>query len=212
MLRRGDKQKTLNHIKNNRILKAIIFTLDKPSIISVISRDVARRLDIKNSFKITKHINVLEKIRIIKCLTPEIHKNKPGRVYGLTSKGINIKKKLCRETGCPFIYNEFKANWNNYGWSLTGTQKQAIIKAMTNQPKTQHEIRILLREFYRTRNNKKGKSAAILIARGNLNDILQKIIKRGIAEKFRFPRKRKMPTSKYCLTKKGLEIKELISL
>jgi DNA-binding PadR family transcriptional regulator len=197
-------------VKDNKIGKGIFAIMDKPKIVTEIEQDVAKRLDIKQ-LKVTRYISRFENEQFLACLTPKLKKDKPGRVYGLTDKGIRYKKQLCKKEGVKFIYRApIHMNWYNYGWCSTGAQKKAIIRAMTEKPQTQREIRTALGGFYRTRNYRKGKSAAILIARGNLNDILQKMLQRRIVELITIERKRKNPINRYKLTDKGLKIKEII--
>jgi len=125
----------LSGIYESRIRKAIVLTLNKPTILSEIAGSIVKILELQKSLKITRHIKILTDSGILKVLTPKLKNNKPGKVYGLTDKGKRIKKKICLQDGIPFIYNEPEnIDWHAYGWCLTGTQKKSIILALGRTP------------------------------------------------------------------------------
>lgn len=207
---RGEKSdKLATCIYRDRFKKAIISVIDKPTIISEIERNVAKRLDLKYERKINNYVEDLGKAGTIQCLTPELKKSKPGRVYSLSKIGVRIKKKICKKEKLSFVYNEIDdVNWENYGWCLTGTQKKSLITALDQKPLRQFEIRRKIKEFYRNRVNNRG------ISRQNLNDILKQMTSRGITIKeetwITKIKKRTRPVRKYKLSEEGLKIKEQV--
>ena len=201
----------LKLILKNQKTKYILLCLDKPKTISEITRCVSEKLNLTKNKKLSFQIKKLQKLNLVKILSFPNEKTHQGKILGLTKKGIEIATKIAKEEGENFEYKKLRnINWEDYAWCLAGTQKKAILKALKHIPQRQKEIREELAKFYRTRNFLKGKSVAIQITRGNLNDILQKMVKRGIVEIVTEPRKRKTPLKKYKLTEKGEKIKAQI--
>jgi len=185
--------------------KSIVAVLNKPKLISEIASDVAKRLDLKQKPAISGYIKELENCNILKCLTPKLGRGKPGNVFGLTRKGIEIASKIYSQINEKFCYKKPKGiDWQNYGWCLTGTQKKAVLVSLEQKPLRQHEIRRKIKELYKDRNSNKG------ISRQNLNDILKQMIEKGFAKKeetWIIKIKRRMkPIRRYHLNKEGLRI------
>ncbi len=195
-------------IYNSRIKKAVIAAIDRPTILSELAGNIAEKLKLDKTPRITAHINALEKLYVLKTLTPKLKKSRPGRVYALTDKGKKIKRLICGKDNTSYIYYEpEKFNWHSYGWCLTGTQKKSIISILEKKPLRPIEIKHNIREKYKNRNNAWG------ITFQNLNDILQLMVKRKIVSvKEEQAKKKKKPIKKYKLTKKGMEIQSLILL
>jgi len=181
MKAKGSLRLLYDYIIENRVRKAILAILNKPKTVSEITSDVMKRLDLKKRPKIEKVLKELERQKIVQHLGPATTRNKSSKVYSLTKKGIAIGRKIYREIGEKFEYRKLNSvHWQDYGWSINGSQKRAILRVLTHEPMIQQQVRRKMAEFYRTRNYIKGKSAAILVARGNVNDILQQMVKRGI--------------------------------
>ncbi|MFH0797159.1 MAG: hypothetical protein V2A65_08925 [Candidatus Omnitrophota bacterium] len=131
MEKRKILQYPYNYICENRVKKAIVAVLNAPRTVSEITGDVIKRLDLKDKPKIGKTLKELEQRRIIRCLTLKLKNGEPGRVYGLTKKGIDIVRRIYREIGERFEYRKLnRINWYDYGWCMNGSQKKAIIKAL----------------------------------------------------------------------------------
>ncbi|MEM4368439.1 MAG: hypothetical protein QXO21_05475 [Candidatus Anstonellales archaeon] len=206
MPQKGEKQRLFDKVYNNKTKRTILITLAKPKTISQIAEDITKQLNLEKIPKITNHIKEMEKLSILKILTPKLKKTKQGRVYGLTDKGKKIKKFLCIKEKIPFIYCEpEKFDWYTYGWCLTGSQKKAVICALNEQPLRQKDLKNKIKEKYKNRNNSVGMSFQ------NINDLLQLMLKRNIlAVEEEKIRRSKNKRKKYKLTIKGLKIKKLM--
>ena len=205
MSRRGASTHFLfDWIYTHLILKSIIATFDKPKTVTQILKDIRQRLSLKTKPKLSLHLTALMNVKILKNLTPDIEHN-TGCIYGLTRKGLQIRKLICEKDNAPFSYKTSKINWLDYGWCLTGTQKTAVILALTENPLRPFQILQNIRKFYSTRNKSIG------ITRQNLNDILQQMVKKGIVEIIKTRRKRKKPLNEYRLNQTGIRLKKLVS-
>lgn len=203
MLKRGAKN-LFPWIYNNRIRKKILVMLEKPTIISEIAENIRKIFELKEAPKISAYIEQLEKTGILRCLTPQLKRGKPGRIYDLSEKGIKIKKKICKKDNIPFIYKKYEdIDWKNYGWCLTGKQKTALVRVLDANAVRKPELVKRTKEFYKNKRNIKG------ITIQNIHDILQQMVKRGIV-KIEIEQKKKKQFRKYKLSKKGLKIKEMI--
>ena len=212
MKERGEKSENLfTLICKNPIRKSIIAVLNKPKLISEIAIDVAKRLDLKKKPAISSYIKDMENLNIIKCLTPKLSRTKPGNVFGLTRKGIEIASEIYAQINEKFSYRKSKGiNWQDYGWCLTGTQKKAVLVSLEQNPLRQLEIReIISHQSYANRNNKrKGMTWQ------NLTDILKQMLEKDLVikeETWIIKIKRRMkPIRRYGLSEKGLRIKKQV--
>jgi DNA-binding PadR family transcriptional regulator len=207
MIKRGKKNRPVFiWIYSNRLRKAITSVFDKPLTISEIIRLTTKIFDLNKRPKISNYVKELENENIIKCLTPALKPGKPGRVYGLTEKGLKLRKKICKKDNLPFHYKNDDTNWENYGWCLSGTQKKAVLISLTTQPQRQRDLKEKIREFYKNRNRNTG------ITTQNLNDLLQLMAKKKIVKREDvFLKKRKKPIRKYQLSPKGVKIKNMVT-
>jgi DNA-binding PadR family transcriptional regulator len=204
------KKRSTRHPRTyeSRLRPAIITVLDRPAVISEIIGNITKTLNLDKPPKITSHIHELEKTGILKILTPKLKKTQPGKVYGLTTKGVRYKKQISKKNGGKFMYKEVPGvNWYDYGWCAIGRQKKAVMLALDAIPLRQVELFKIIKEKYTNRNKTAG------ITRQNLNDLLKLMLERGIAvsvEDFKKGKikRNKKPVIKYRLSGKGLKIKE----
>jgi DNA-binding MarR family transcriptional regulator len=132
--------------------------------------EIRDQIGLKRNSNLSSTIRELIRLNLICCLNPNA---KVGKLYGLTSKGQKLKKKLLTEKGMPYSYSEpSQINWRLYGWVVCGRQKNAILKAM-KMPMPLKYIKEMAQEY-----NPR-------ISRTNANDILQLFVKKGLAEKTR---------------------------
>jgi DNA-binding HxlR family transcriptional regulator len=150
----------------SRRKKAVLEVMSKPKTAAAIREQIGLR----NNNNLSSTMKELLLLDLIYRLNP---KARTGRLYGLTVKGQNLRKKLLEENGTPDHYSEpSQINWNIYGWIVWGRQKQAILKAM-KAPMSLRYIKERAQEY-----NPR-------ISRMNCHDILQLFAKKGIAGKTR---------------------------
>jgi len=205
--RGGNSRDLFTWICQNPTRKSIIAVLNKPKLISEIASDVTKKFDLKQKLAISSYIKLLENFNILKRLTPKLKRGKPGNVYGLTRKGIEIASEIYNQINEKFYYKKLrKINWQHYGWCLTGTQKKTVLASLEQKPLRQKEILEIISRSYATRDNKKGMSWQ------NLTDILAQMIKSGLVIKeetwITKIKKRMKPIRRYGLSYESLRIKE----
>ena len=158
------------------------------------------------------HIQKFVNLKIIKCLTPKLKAKEPGKVYGLTGKGLKIKKIICDKENKDCVYRRLNGiDWHKYGKVILGPQRVALLKALDNErPQRIYELvdRIKEKLNYKThtqkiRNQPQDKAWGMI--RQNVNNTLRWLIEQGLVVDEKFPgRKRKhKPITKYRLTREG---------
>jgi hypothetical protein len=141
--------------------KAVINTLNKPKTPSEIQRGIG----LKRKNNLSSTIKELLRSKLILCLTP---KNKCGRLYGLTNRGLRLRKKGgIHDYAIPKNFN-----WQLYGWVACGKQRLALLKAM-DRPLPLKHIKERAQEYDPR------------ISRTNANDVLQEFIRRGLVKKIK---------------------------
>ena len=128
--------------------------------------EIREKMNLNRNNNLSTTLKQLCKLKLIRCINPG---SRTGRIYGLTHKGLKIRKQLFANTKfTPYI--EPKLNWSLYGWIVSGRQKKAILKGMK-----QHSPLRYIRENAQNFDSK--------ISRMNASDILQSFVKKGIAKK-----------------------------
>ena len=142
--------------------RAVLEVMSKPKI----PAEIRDQMGLQKS-NISSTIKELVGMNLIYCLTP---KARLGKLYGLTKKGIRLRKKL----GFGDYYQPQNIDWYLYGWVVCGKQRKAILKAMVpGVPMSLRQIRERALEY-----NPR-------LSRTNTNDVLQKLTKAKILEKDR---------------------------
>lgn len=200
---------------NNPIWKTIISSIDAPKLLSHIYThgNTASGL---NKLLFRYHIQKLVKLKIIKCLTPNLKSKESGKVYDLTGKGLRVKKILCDKENKDCIYKRIEnIDWYKYGKVILGSQRVAILRALDNYPQRICEIvgKIKRKFHYKTYMQKtRGHPSdkALGMVRQNVNNTLRWLIKKGLAISDQFPgkRKRHKPIVKYRISEEGELVKK----
>ena len=184
--------------------------LDRPKLASELVGDVAEGVRLPRRPRVSGILRELQRQGRVKCLTPSLPRGGPGTMWGLTAKGREARKRLCRELRISGVYCQPRINWHSYAWVACGCQKKAIISAMSEQPMRAKEILQEIKKRYRPR-TQRGSAEPMGISRQNLNDILQAAVKRGIVMKeVEQRRKGRKPLTRYYLSRTGVKIKQLL--
>ena len=111
--------------------KAVLEVMSKPKIPS----EIREQSGLHSKSSISPVIKRLVASNLIYCLMP---KARVGKLYGLTKKGIILRRRL----GFTDYCQPTDINWNLYGWVVCGKQRKAILKSMTPAiPMTPRTIR-----------------------------------------------------------------------
>ena len=143
--------------------RAVLEVMDKPKI----PVEIRNRIGLKKTNNLSAAVKKLVNTGLICCLNPNAS---VGRLYGLTKKGVGLRKKLGFRDYCQ----PKNINWYLYGWVVCGKQRKAILRAM--MPDIPMSLRTI-RERALEHNPR--------ISRTNANDILQLFIGKGIAMKIK---------------------------
>ena len=185
--------------------KAIILAIDSPTLLN------------KLSFRY--HIQKLVKLKIVKCLTPNLKSKEPGKVYDLTRKGLRVKEIICDKENKACLYKRLEnIDWYKYGKVILGPQRVALLRTLDDKDSQRiYEIvakikRKLHYKTYMQKTRGQPSDKAWGMVRQNVNNTLRWLIKEGLVVKEQFPRRRKKhkPISKYRLTEEGVLIRKQI--
>ena len=187
----------MKRLKRSRRRTAIIKVMTKPKITSEIHEQALNGVvSLSNTTEILKRF--LEEGLVI-CINP---KEKIGRLYGLTTKGIMTRKNIYPD-GQPYqdVPNEIL---KDYAWVVRGKHRRAVIKVM-NDRKAPSQIH---RDVVRSSENVPPCSINyVKLSLNSTSDTLRGFRKKGIAICInREKRVRRL----HELTKKGIAIREQI--
>ena len=199
------------------VWKIIISAIDAPNLLSHIYThgNTATGLN-KQLFRY--HIQKLVKLKLIKCLTPNLKSKEPGKVYDLTRRGLRVKEIICDKENKDCLYKRLdNIDWYIYGKVILGSQRVVLLRTLDNYPQRIYEIvgKIKRKLHYKTYMQKtKGHPSdkAWGMVRQNVNNTLRWLIKKElvISEQFPGKRKRNKLITKYRLTEEGELIKKQI--
>ncbi len=162
----------------SRIKRTVLEVMNKPST----PTDIMCKMNLSRNCNLSTILRQLCRLKLMRCMNSI---SRTGRVYGLTHKGIGIRKKICDKNKLtPYIEPEI--NWPLYGWVISGRQKKAILLGIKQQFLPLKYIRENARNYDPR------------ISRMNAHDIIQLFVKKRIV-------RRTMQNDRiiYSLTKKG---------
>ena len=161
--------------------KALLEVMHKP----LTQSEIKILLELPKATNMSSRMKRLANLGLVCCLKP---KKRLGQLFGLTKKGITTRRKL----GFKDYYQPHDIDWNLYGWVVSGSQRRAMLKAMSeNMPMSSRLIRERANEY----NSR--------ISRTNANDILHGFVKQRLSYKAKQDNK-----VYFRLTKVGQKIKE----
>jgi hypothetical protein len=164
--------------------RAVLEVMSKPKI----PAEIRNQIGLNKNSNLSSTIKKLVEMDLLKCLTP---KARLGKLYGLTKKGIGLRK----IHGYAEYSQPKDVNWYLYGWVVCGKQRKAILKAMIPEvPMTLRQIRERALEY-----NPR-------LSRTNANDTLRSFVRTKIATRILVN-----CNVTYYLTYLGEKIKEQIT-
>ncbi len=135
----------------------------------------------------------LSAYRLVYCLNPQARRS---RLYWLTNKCKQYKKKILRAYGLPVYAYDFPVvDWNLYGW-VCYSHRAAVIKILT-EPLQPASIRRKIKQ----------EVPGMKISANNVADILRLFLKKGIVKPVRIRRK---AFCRYELTELGNKFQTLL--
>ncbi len=141
----------------------VLEVMNKPST----PTEIMGKMNLNRNCNLSTILRQLCGLGLIRCMDPS---SRTGRVYGLTRKGIGIRKKLCDKNNLT-PYTEPRINWSLYSWVVSGRQKKAILQGIKQQ--------LLPLKYIR----ENAQNYDPRISRMNAHDIIQLFLKKGIVKK-----------------------------
>lgn len=200
---------------SNSVWKTIISAIDAPKLLSHIYA-CGNTATGANKLLFRYHIQKLVKLKLIRCLTPNLKSKEPGKVYDLTRQGLRVKEIICDKENKDCLYKRIEnIDWYNYGKVILGPQRVVLLRALDSCPQRICEIvgKIKGKLHYKTHMQKtRGQPSdkAWGMVRQNVNNTLRWLIKEKLVVSEQFPGKRKKhkPITKYRLSEEGELIKK----
>lgn len=143
--------------------RAVLGVMNKPKT----PAEIRQAVGLSRSSNLSSTLRALIYLRLVHCLNPRV---RVGKLYGLTKKGIAVRKKTCYQE----YHQPGNIDWNLYGWIACGKQRRAILKAMRT------DISLPLKTI-----KERAQKYNPMVSRTNANDILQAFVKKGIAGKIK---------------------------
>jgi hypothetical protein len=135
--------------------RAVLEVMSKPKI----PAEIRDQIGLNKGNNLSSTIKELVRKNVLYCLRP---KARLGKLYGLTKKGISLRKKV----GFGDYHESRGIDWYLYGWVVCGKQRKAILKAMI--PDVQMTLR-QIRERAMEYNSR--------LSRTNTYDVMQLFLK-----------------------------------
>ena len=130
---------------------------------------------------------------LLTCLNPQ---QRNSRLYGLTSHGRRIRKRLCKGTNLPFKeYDQPDINWSLFG-SVCFNHRSAVIRTMSG-PMQPSEIKRVLRMH----------QSSLRISANNVRDIIKLLLSKDIVRSVKVKKK---AHPRYELTELGVQLQRLL--
>src|ERR1041385_3529003 len=135
----------------------------------------------------------LEEYGLVRCLSPKARRS---RVYGCTQKGIHLRTDLAQTLGEKIVaYFEPNIDWEKYAF-VCYNQRSTTIKVIDRPLQPSGIKRRALREY-----------PEVPMSANNVRDNIPSLKKMGIIQSISI---RKYVHPRYCLTKLGEQIKDLL--